>query len=515
MQSKQDDRAGTIKKIDDIEAQMSRQWWKAKDAVTSQPVRMSGHAGLRSSQALPLDNIRAYAITEPAALPIKTDAPPSTGFAPTDISPQYGEPQRSESRTSAEPIVEMLAALDHSLNLNFDFGPSASIDKAVEPADVELHFPDLDASVYAHDSDLEEAAIRFANGDVAGAETALQALVRQTPVPPVHSEVWLALFDLYRASNQQDRFDTVAIDFAGRFGRTAPAWFSIPDQAGLSLPADRVQAAAAGHGGSFTWMCPSVLSAAVVSSLQSALLLRAPASVQIGWASVGVIDITAVQGLADIFEAWAGQAVQLVFADVEQLQNVLKSHTASGDATAHPHWWRVRLALLRILRSQDAFDMVALEYCITYEVSPPAWQAAICGYSVLDAHNDGVLRDVEALSTLDSSGLKDSDASGSTLSPGLATTPVSRGTLSGLVLGDASLALAQVDAQASSKDLLVVACDTLVRIDFSAAGSVLNWAAEQHAMGRKVQFIGLHRLAAIFFNIIGINENATIIPRRN
>jgi hypothetical protein len=30
-----------------------------------------------------------------------------------------------------------------------------------------------------------------------------------------------------------------------------------------------------------------------------------------------------------------------------------------------------------------------------------------------------------------------------------------------------------------------------------------------------VEFRGLHRLVAIFFNVIGINENAKIIPRRN
>jgi hypothetical protein len=378
--------------------------------------------------------------------------------------------------------------------------------------------PDLDAGVYEHNPDLEEAAIRFANGDVAGAESALLALLQQSPVPPAHSEVWAALFDLYRATDQQDHFDTAAIDFASRFGRTAPAWFSIPDQAGLPLASLVLPHAAAGLGGSFTWACPAVLSAAAVAGLQAAVQLRAPVSVQIGWASLGVVDSAAVQGLGDVFEAWADQTVQLVFADVEHLQDVLQSHTVSGDATAHTHWWRVRLALLRILQSQDAFDMVALEYCITYEVSPPAWQAAQCRYTALDALDgldDVVLREALVASTFGLSDFKDSDTSVRTLPPGLSTAPVSRGALSGLVLGDASAALAAVDAQAGGGALLVVACDTLVRIDFSAAGSVLNWAADQHAAGREVQFNGLHRLAAIFFNVIGINENATVIPRKN
>lgn len=515
LHSKQDDRAGTIKKIDDIEAQMSRQWWKAADAAASQPMRLSGHAGLRSLQSPAINNIRAYAITEAAALNTKTPVDHSTGFAATDILPLGGELQWEMPRPSSEPVVEMLAALDHNLNLDFDFRIPVQASKTAAPVSLGLNLPESEGGVYEHDPDLEEAAIRFANGDVDGAEAALQSLVRQTPVPPAHSEIWLALFDLYRATNQQDRFDTVAIDFAGRFGRTAPAWFSIPDQAGLSATSLVLPGAGAGKGGSFTWMCPATLSAAVVSSLQAALQRRAPTSVQIAWASLGTIDSTAAQGLTGIFEAWADQEVQLTFADVEHFQSVLSHHTALGDATAPPHWWRVRLALLRILQSQDAFDMVALEYCITYEVSPPAWQAARCSYTVLDAQSDGVPGAAVAAPAFESADLRDSDSDAHTLSSDLSAAPVFLGTLSGLVLGDASLALAVVDAQARSNDLLAVACDTLVRIDFSAAGSVLNWASNQHAVGRQVQFTGLHRLAAIFFNVIGINENAAVIPRRN
>ena len=47
-----------------------------------------------------------------------------------------------------------------------------------------------------------------------------------------HDETWLTLFDLYRAIGQQERFETAAIDFAGRFGRSAPQWFSIPEAVG-------------------------------------------------------------------------------------------------------------------------------------------------------------------------------------------------------------------------------------------------------------------------------------------
>jgi hypothetical protein len=513
MQSKLDDRAGTIKKIDDIEAQMSRQWWKAKDTGASKPVRLSGLAGLQSAH--PLGNTLSYAPTEPVPLPAQAAVHQANAFAPTDVSPLRDAPSWQPPSSPAEPAVDMLTALDHTLNLDFDFAGLMPAQAALQTDALDVDFPDLDGGIYEHDPELEEAAIRFANGDVAGAEATLLAILRHSPVPPAHSEAWTALFDLYRASNLQDQFDTEAIDFAGRFGRTAPAWFSIPDQAGLPLASPLSPDTATGLGGVFHWVCPAVLSAAAVENLHAAMQLRVPASVQISWANLSVVDSGAVQGLCDIFEAWAEQPVQLVFADAGHLEGTLKSHTVLGDTTVHAQWWRVRLALLRILQSQDTFDMVALEYCITYEVSPPAWQAARCSYAVLDAQDDVGLPDTLALSTFGASDFKDSDTGVRTLPLGLSAASVSRGALSGLVLGDASEALAVVGAQAGSGSLVVVACDTLVRIDFSAAGSVLNWAADQQAAGREVHFTGLHRLAAIFFNVIGINENATVIPRRN
>ncbi|MGP1629543.1 MAG: STAS domain-containing protein, partial [Giesbergeria sp.] len=60
-----------------------------------------------------------------------------------------------------------------------------------------------------------------------------------------------------------------------------------------------------------------------------------------------------------------------------------------------------------------------------------------------------------------------------------------------------------------------VCCERLIRVDFSAAGSVLNWAAEQQAQGRVVQFLNLHRLVAVFFNVVGINEHSWVVARKD
>jgi hypothetical protein len=89
----------------------------------------------------------------------------------------------------------------------------------------------------------------------------------------------------------------------------------------------------------------------------------------------------------------------------------------------------------------------------------------------------------------------------------------SGGGLQGVMLGDASAQLEQLDTQALQSGFLLVDCTHLLRVDFPAAGSILNWVIQQEARGIPVQFHNLHRLVATFFNIIGIQEHAKISTR--
>ncbi|MCB2031958.1 MAG: hypothetical protein KDF57_00720, partial [Ottowia sp.] len=121
------------------------------------------------------------------------------------------------------------------------------------------------------DPELEEAAIRFANGDTEGAEASLLALLGDQGTRGEHVDTWLALFDLYRASGQQAKFDEAAFDFASRFGRSAPQWSLGPDAGPASGPVSLapVQAPAPGEAVRMHWICPSVLGLQSVAALNA------------------------------------------------------------------------------------------------------------------------------------------------------------------------------------------------------------------------------------------------------
>ena len=60
---------------------------------------------------------------------------------------------------------------------------------------------------------------------------------------------------------------------------------------------------------------------------------------------------------------------------------------------------------------------------------------------------------------------------------------------------------------------LVIDCAELIRVDFAAAGSVLNWAARMQAEGVALRFERLHQLVAVFFAMIGVGDHALLVPR--
>lgn len=435
-------REGTLKKIDEIEAQMAQQWPQGQaprqtDAPPQRP-----------------DASKARQFAPTVSIELSDIEARLTDFPPTDIQPI--DPVREGP--GAPDAEDLLPGVDWSFGGSGDGSAGLVLDPG-----------------------LEEAAIRFANGDDAGAEAALQALLGDDAQLPARERAWSALFDLYRATGQQARFEAMALDFALRCQRSAPAWCSIPDLAGTGV--DGLHEAP-----DFAWASPAVLDAAQLGALAAQLVERRVQAMQLDWSALAGIEAGAARPLAQLMTAWGGQKIRLHCVGAARLDQVLRQHTVSGQRDAPADWWRLRLAWLRVCRRPDEFDLVALDYCITYEVSPPLWEDAVCTCTA----------DVDA--------------------PAAAAPPApagAAGALSGALTGDATEALAALESAAGPDGQIVVACDALVRVDFAAAGSVLNWAAAQQAAGRRVQFNGLHRLVAIFFHVIGVAEHAKILPRRH
>ncbi|TFZ05278.1 STAS domain-containing protein [Ramlibacter henchirensis] len=544
MPSKPDDRASTLKKIDEIEAQMSMQWWKTKHGAEA--VRTGSSAFPTSS--VPPESSRAPVATEHGGVPRPQPAPVRPAAAPAALNhfQQRTEPMPLATPAPAQPKAAppVLDALEWDVPAAAppaarapSVVPAAAVRAPVKPpapaaarpvaapgtgAPAESVPPSggfsssklaaVDVEEFAHDPELEEAAIRFANGDDAGAEAGLMEVLRPGGSRIDHDETWLTLFDLYRATGQQDRFESVAIEFAGRFGRSAPQWISLPEAVG------RMGAAASpASGGAFSadWTCPSSLGTQTLAALNAALA-RFPQPWRLSWTKLVTIEEPALEGLTRLFTQWATQPVQLRFIGAENLENLLRAATPSGDKGVNPAWWRLRMEVLRVMHRPDEFELVALDYCVTYEVSPPSWESARCDYKPLQADGSAV-----AGHTIIGEAFRDSLSSnigfGDTQAAGLSSQMAQVATveLAGQILGDAKDAIDMLDSKLVGADIMVISCARLIRIDFTAAGTLLNWVSARQHEGRQVQFVEVHRLVAAFYNVIGISEHSRVIARRD
>ena len=86
--------------------------------------------------------------------------------------------------------------------------------------------------------------------------------------------------------------------------------------------------------------------------------------------------------------------------------------------------------------------------------------------------------------------------------------------LSGQLIGDISATLAKLQSESNLAPLISVSCSRLIRVDFIAAGDLLNWVLGKRNEGRAVQFVDTHRLVALFFGAMGINEHAKVQVRK-
>lgn len=488
------ERAATLQKIDEIEAQMSQQWWKGS-ARAARPVRPMEAADWKTSQPPGDTTVRAFAPTEAVSLPpVPVESSEVSGSPVVALQP----PEMPGAPAALAP-----AALEAAQAAFDDTIPHPPVVPEPRPAEVE-------PEKFVHAPALEEAAIRFAQADFAGAENALQEALAQSrqAEPVVQAEFWLALFDLYRATGQADRFDALAIDFAARFGRSAPLWVSLPEQLGQSDMAGGAGAAARRN---FGWSAPPTLTAASLLALRAALE-RAEPPWTLNWSRLAAVEEEAVPQLTALFSRWAeDRSAQLVFAHAQALLALLAEKTPSGERSTPPDWWLLRMTFLRLMGRVDEFELVALDYCVTYEVSPPAWEPPRC--SCVDGEGPHAVDELaqQPASMFAPSTLADGTGALS-LSVPLDGGPVA--SLSGQIEGDCSALLPSLEAHLRLDEPLVIDCEHLIRTDFAAAGTLLNWAAEQQARGRQLQFDKLHRLVAILFNVLGINEHAWVVVRK-
>ena len=466
--------SGVKAKIDEIEQQM------VGDNFASSSSRKPVGMFEGQTQQVPF----RQTTTRPSVLARTADAPPVQGAAPAgaaDAAPTAQAP------LSPRAVVSLGGLQGGGPN---DFATPFS----VEVCEV------------VHDPELDEAVIAFANADFDQCEQSLTALTRTGGARAQHAETWLVLFDLHRATGQQQKFEGLALEYAQQFGWSAPQWHSLPKLVAESAQQDKPRERRTA--GEIGWICPDVLDIDAVAKLRS-VTLQLPLPWVFDWSGLQQVEAEAAAQLSELFRHWAPEPLDMRWLSGQRFLGALQDATPTGVRDVDPAYWVLRLDALRLANRPDQFDEAAIDYCVTYEVSPPSWERTRCqvrvGGSGLSTQSPPLSQVGEVATTCVESSIEE---------PSGAVTMASV-ELSGQLVGDIGATLQQLDAQLASAPMVTVTCAKLIRVDFIAAGDLLNWVMAKRGENRSVTFADSHRLVALFFGAMGINEHASVRVRKN
>ncbi len=478
---------GGSSRLDDSEARMPESGAKPYSGVKAKIDEIEQQM-VGDGLASPSRRTPAFydAPTQPAAMGYASTVPDAGGAAPVAARPN-----------GAAPPVAAAAAAVMSPGLS-PLSDGAEASALARPFAAE-------ASEIEHDPDLDEAVIAFANADFELCEESLSNLTAAGGPRAQHAETWLALFDLYRAIGQQQKFESLALDYAQQFGWSAPQWFSMPKLMAEAAaneekrPSSRVD-------GQVGWVSPASIDADVVAQLRSQTL-QMPLPWVFDWSALQNIEAEGCARLSELFRSWMPQSIDMRWLGGERLLQVLSEAAPTGVRDADPVFWQLRLDALRLANRPDQFDEAAIDYCVTYEVSPPSWEPATCKVRISGSN----------LSTQSPPMSLISDVSTSFQESQLIDEPgvvqVAGVELSGQLVGDISTTLTKMNSELGSSTIVNVSCARLIRVDFIAAGDLLNWVLARRAENRSISFSDSHRLVALFFGAMGINEHAKVKVR--
>lgn len=334
---------------------------------------------------------------------------------------------------------------------------------------------------------IDETAILFANGQDAEAEATLRAGIEADDLGPSTQTGWLMLFELVNQRGDRAAFEQLTMRYALRFENSPPAWCDYVNAAaakpsglaGAPPPADA----------SPTVRLPAAIDAHIVKPMEQlkALAAQHPA-LAIDLSATRSADPVGAELLLRVINAFKRSSHELTLIGLENLLNPLRAIVEPGRRDASDAAWMLLLEVLRLLNRQSDFEETAIQYCITFEVSPPSWEAAPANIRLRSAGPaSGPAPSAQAEHPLDWRGAIGAD-------------------------GEPWIGRLLVEARTARQ--LAVECRYLQRIGFSAASALLTQLLKLQQAGVTVEFRNVNYLVGALFQLLGITAVADVRLRR-
>ena len=384
--------------------------------------------------------------------------PPPSAPLPASPAPAPALQPISQETDPFEPPLDVSALAS---SLVGEPGPAPSTEEPPAPDDV--------API------IGETATLFANGRVEEALSALSRSVRDAELGDSAQQAWLMLFDLYQHLGMKPEFEALALEFVVKFERSPPAWIESGERHDPGLDTGGIAYFALG--GTLTGA-----SAPEMDKLRSAA--SAQKTLRVECDKLEGVDGPGCRLLRETLLALREAGKEVLLTGEGRLIQFLEEACQPGRKETDSAVWALLLDVYRILDLKDPFEETAVNYAVTFEVSPPSWESQ----PRAEAKGSAVLRPVEAT---DQALM-----------------------LSGELSGASETLAGQLQDWAGANKMLVIDMSRATRVDLATAGVMLNVFSKLRETGTTIQVRGANELIRALFGVTGLSKVARIIPRK-
>ena len=323
---------------------------------------------------------------------------------------------------------------------------------------------------------IEEAAILFANGQTKLVEPILTHAISEEAPPTV----WGMLFDLYQITGQRAAFENLSIQYAHKFEMSPPTWLE-GDAAGNS-PKDAAPRASGTPSVAFS----GKLDAGIIKQLERVRNLAERSNVlKLEFVRVTAVDPIGCGLLHNVLMKLQKSGHNLILVGAAELAEKIQSILMVGrrDETEAP--WLLMLELLRLLNREAEFEERSIDYCVTFEVSPPAFVSP----------QDKVTTELEESAAQDEEN-------------------ADRFAMPMVVDGATGPLLQQINAYAHERNPVVLDCSNLTRMDFNAAGQLFGGLTPLLAAGKQIELYHPNHFIVALCGVMGVKDMLNIVQRK-
>ena len=322
----------------------------------------------------------------------------------------------------------------------------------------------------------EEAAVLYANKQSTASAMILWQAIKENRLAEHTEQAWKMLFELYQAAGRKQEFESLAVDYASRFESSPPMWAD-----DLAPPVQEKAPAVASSAIVFHEQLDAQ-SVKQIEMMQRAFQKDRPAEVD--FSRIQMVDAVGADLLVKVLVDMRRNERALMLSGVDELRIALSRTIENGRRDESDACWQLLLETLRFLGEQQQFEDLAIDYCVTYEVSPPSWEPLPRSIRMLNA----------AVTTMfvESNETPSGDAF----------------VLAGELDGRPDGLFKALRAYASGREQVMLDCRRLRRIDFVCAGELLNEIAALRSGGKTLALRDLTHLVACLMMVMGIHDLA-------